>query len=380
MRIVVAPDSFKGSISALEAAEAIERGILRFLPDAAVIKAPIADGGEGMVETLIAAVGGQVIKQNVTGPLGTPVEAHWGILADGEAAVIEMAAASGLTLVPKDQRDPRLTTTAGTGELVVAALDQGLRKIILGIGGSATNDGGAGFAQALGVRFLDQDKKELPPGGAALANLASIDITGLDPRLSDTTLLVACDVGNPLCGASGATAIYGPQKGATAAMIAELDAALAHYAEIAKRITNHDIAQLPGAGAAGGLGAALLFFTPAILRPGVDLVLEMMGFKALLATADFVITGEGRTDFQTTFGKAPIGVARIAKELSKPVVCLSGGLGDGADDVLNQGVDAVASIAPGPIQLDDCLVNAAQLLESAAERVCRLINIGRQLK
>lgn len=379
MRIVVAPDSFKGSLSAVSVADAMERGIVSVFPDASVIKVPIADGGEGTVEALVAAVGGQILKQSVTGPLGGKIEAIWGILSDGETAVIEMAAASGLPLVPKDKRDPRFTTTLGTGELVKAALDRGLKKIIIGIGGSATNDGGAGFVRALGVRFYDASGQDLPEGGAALAKLDKVDTTGLDPRLADTTILVACDVDNPLCGPRGASAVYGPQKGATPEMVQELDKALAHYAILARGATGRNIADMPGAGAAGGLGAGLLYFTGAALRPGVEIVLETVGFPAMVETANFIITGEGRTDFQTAFGKAPVGVAKIAKQFGKPVICLSGGLGKGADDVLAQGIDAIMSIVPGPMSLDECMSSSDTLVEAAAARLCRLVRAGKMI-
>ena len=380
LRIVVAPDSFKGSVSALGVAEAMERGILQVFPEAVVMKVPIADGGEGTVEALVAAAGGQIIKQTVVGPLGEPIEAHWGILAEGETAVIEMAAASGLPLVAKEKRDPRLTTTYGTGQLVKAALDRGLKKIIIGIGGSATNDGGTGLARALGVRFLDEAGQDLPEGGAALARLATVDTSGLDPRVAEVTLLVACDVDNPLCGPRGASAVYGPQKGATPEMVQQLDAALACYADAAKVATGRDIAGVPGAGAAGGLGAGLLYFTCAALRPGVEIVLETVGFRAMVEDADLVITGEGRTDFQTAFGKAPVGVAKIAKEFGKPVVCLSGGLGDGADDVLAHGIDALLSVVPGPMALEDCMAGGEALLEAAAARLCRVVKVGMALR
>jgi glycerate kinase len=294
--------------------------------------------------------------------------------------VIEMAAASGLPLVAKERRDPRLTTTYGTGELIKAALDRGLKKIIIGIGGSATNDGGTGLARALGVRFLDEAGQDLSEGGAALAKLASIDLSGLDPRVAEVTLLVACDVDNPLCGSCGASAVYGPQKGATPEMVQQLDAALSCYADAAKAATGRDIATLPGAGAAGGLGAGLLYFTSAALRPGVEIVLETVGFKAMVQEADLVITGEGRTDFQTAFGKAPVGVAKIAKEFGKPVVCLSGGLGDGADDVLAHGIDALLSVVPGPMALEDCMASGETLLEAAAARLCRVVKVGMSLR
>ena len=343
MRIIVAPDSFKGSLSALGVAEAMARGIHAVFPDAEVLKVPIADGGEGTVEALVAATGGRLMHTDVRGPLGDPVRAHWGISGDGATAFLEMASASGLPLISRERRDPRRTSTFGTGELMKAALDAGLRRLVIGIGGSATNDGGTGMARALGVRFLDAEGRDLPEGGAALARLARVDLSGLDPRLAESTLLVACDVDNPLCGPRGASAVYGPQKGATPDLVAELDTALAVFATIAAQATGRDIAHSPGAGAAGGLGAGLLFFTPARLRPGVAIVLETTGFEALVQGADLVLTGEGRTDFQTAMGKAPVGVAAAARRHGVPVICLSGGLGDGAEDVLAHGIDAIAS-------------------------------------
>ena len=373
MRVVVAPDSYKGSVSAVGVAAALERGVLRVFPQAEVRKIPIADGGEGTVEALVTATGGKIRQERVRGPLGEAVEAYWGILGDGETAVIEMAAASGLPLVPSERRDPRITTTYGTGELIRAALDAGLRRIIIGIGGSATNDGGTGMAQALGAKFLAADGTELPPGGGALAKLKTMDLSGLDSRLAATEITVACDVDNPLCGSRGASAVFGPQKGATPAMVAELDSALAHFAECARAETERDVADLAGAGAAGGLGAGLLFFTPAKLRPGVEIVLEAVKFAEVVKDAAFVITGEGRTDFQTAYGKAPVGVAKVAKQFSVPVFCISGGLGDGADDVLAQGIDAVMSICSRPLSLEECMRDGATLIEEAAARLCRIL-------
>jgi len=373
MRIVVAPDSYKGSVSALGVAQAMERGILQVFPSAEVRKIPIADGGEGTVEALVSATGGQLRKSEVSGPLGKKISAQWGILGDGKTAVIEMAAASGLPLLTKEERDPLTASTYGTGELLRAALDAGLRKIIIGIGGSATNDGGSGMARALGVRFTAADGKELPPGGAALAQLQQIDVAALDPRLLETQITVACDVDNPLCGARGASAVFGPQKGATPAMVAQLDAALAHFAACARKATGRDVAELPGAGAAGGLGAGMMFFTPAKLRPGVEIVLDAVGFADIVKGAAFVVTGEGRTDFQTAFGKAPVGVAKVAKQFKVPVFCLSGGLGEGADDVLAQGIDAVLSICDKPLTLEECMLGGEALIASAATRLCRII-------
>ncbi len=380
MRIIVAPDSFKGSVSALGVAKAMERGIRAVFPEAEVIKVPIADGGEGTVEALVAATGGRLLHAGVRGPLGEPVRAHWGVSGDGATAFIEMASASGLPLVPKERRDPRITSTFGTGELMKAALDAGLRKLVVGIGGSATNDGGTGMARALGVRFLDAEGRDLPEGGAALAGLVRIELSGLDPRLAEASILVACDVDNPLCGPRGASAVYGPQKGATPEMVAELDAALGVLARVATAATGHAIALSPGAGAAGGLGAGLLFFTPANLRPGVSIVLETTGFGALVQDADLVITGEGRTDFQTAMGKAPVGVAEVARRHGVPVVCLSGGLGEGADEVLALGIAALSSTVPQPMTLEACMDQGATLVEAAAARVCRLLGVGRSLR
>jgi glycerate kinase len=379
VKIVVAPDSYKGSLSALAVAEAMERGARAVFPEARVVKVPIADGGEGTVDALVAATGGRTLTAVVRGPLGTPVSARWGLLGDGATAVVEMAAASGLPLVPPGRRDPRVTTTFGTGELVRAAVDAGVRRLVVGIGGSATNDGGAGFARALGVRFLDAAGAELPEGGAALARLARVDPSGLDPRLATTEVVVACDVDNPLTGPRGASAIYGPQKGATPEMVAELDAALARFAEVARAATGRDVAGAAGAGAAGGLGAGLLFFTPARLRPGVEIVLETTGFDALVRDADLVLTGEGRTDAQTAMGKAPVGVAAAAKRHGVPVVCLSGGLAAGAEAVLAKGVDALAAAVPAPMSLDDAVAAGAALVEEGAARACRLLAVGRRL-
>lgn len=379
MNIVLAPDSFKGSLSAVAVADAMEEGILSVFPNARVTKVPVADGGEGTVEAMVTATGGQTVLQKVTGPLGNEAEAHWGILGDGKTAVIEMAAASGLALVPASKRDPRITTTYGTGQLIRAALDRGMCRLIIGIGGSSTNDGGAGMAQALGAKFLDGFGNELPQGGAALSQLSSIDLSGLDPRLLDTEVLVACDVDNPLCGPHGASAVYGPQKGASPEVVAELDRALRNFAEVAKLATGKDVAGVPGAGAAGGLGVGLLFFTRARLEPGVEIVLEAVGFADIVEEANLVITGEGNTDFQTARGKAPVGVARIAKQFNVPVVCLSGGLGGGSDAVLEKGIDALMSIVPGPASLEECLASAGDLLKAAAARLCRMIEIGRRM-
>jgi glycerate kinase len=379
VRIIVAPDSFKGSLTASEAAIAMEKGISVVFPDAEVIRLPIADGGEGTTDTLVKATQGRIRKTKVMDPLGDFVEAPWGILGDEQTAVIEMAAASGLTLVALEKRNPLLTTTYGTGQLINAVLDQGIRKLIIGLGGSATNDGGVGMARALGVKFLDSAGKELPNGGAALINLEKIDISGLDPRLAETTILAACDVDNPLCGPRGASAVYGPQKGATPEMVTELDQALSRYSNIAKAAVGKDIAECPGAGAAGGLGAGLMYFTPALLKPGIQIVLEATAFEEKVKHADLVITGEGRTDYQTAHGKAPVGIAALAQQYNVPTICLSGGLGSGHEEVLKRGVRGLMSIVPQPMPLEECMDSAAELVKAAAMRMCYLIQVGMSL-
>lgn len=379
MRIIVAPDSFKGSVSALETANAIARGAQSIFSDAEIVKVPIGDGGEGTVEALVAATGGKMISQEVTAPLGNTVSSYWGILGDGETAVIEMAAASGITLVPTDQKDPRITTTYGTGELIKAALERGMKKIIVGIGGSATNDGGCGMIQALGGKFFDHAGQELPYGGLALADLATIDLSGLDARLKDTDIVVACDVDNPLCGPKGASAVYGPQKGATPEMVETLDQALAHFARIAEKATGRCVAEQAGAGAGGGIGVGFLFFTDAKLRPGVEIVLEVTNFSELVSTADLVITGEGQTDFQTAFGKAPVGVGKIAQKYQVPVLCLAGCLGKGHEDVLKVSIDGLMSTVSGPMTLEECMQEGADLIEQGAARMCRIVKIGMKI-
>jgi glycerate 2-kinase len=380
MRILIAPDSYKGSLSALKAARAMKKGMLEVFPEAEIVLAPIADGGEGTVEALVAATGGTVVRESVSGPLGSSIESFWGILGDGRTAVIEMAAASGLPLVPEADRNPMVTSSHGTGELIKSALDRGFKKIIIGIGGSATNDGGAGMARALGVKFLDSKGKELPEGGGALADLAQIDLSGIDPRIETTDIIVACDVDNPLCGPRGASAVYGPQKGATVEIVKLLDAALHNFGKVASMVTGKDVAALPGAGAAGGLGAGLMFFTPAILRSGVDIIFEELGLASRIQKADLVITGEGKTDFQTAFGKAPAGVGDLAAHFGKVALCISGSLGNGAEEVFNHGLQAVVSIVPRPMTLNECMESAEVLVEQAANRLARILKAGMLLK
>jgi len=372
MKIVIAPNGFKGNLSAKQVASAIETGIKRALPEAATAIKPMADGGEDTVQVLVDATGGHLITSRVTGPLGGPVDARWGILGDKATAVIEMAAASGLILMPPDKLNPLITTTYGTGELMKAALDNGCRKMIIAIGGSATNDGGAGVAQALGVRLLDAMGKNLPFGGAALAKLARVDTSGLDKRLAECEIQVACDVNNPLCGPKGASAIYGPQKGATPAMVKQLDAALSHYADIIRRDMGIDLSETAGAGSGGGIAFGLMTFMKTKVMPGAELVIQTIGLADDLKEADLVFTGEGRLDSQTASGKTPVAVARVAKQFGVPVVALAGQLLDGYQVVFRNGIDAVFSIAPGPITLAESMAQAEQLTAAAAENAMRL--------
>ncbi|CDH34535.1 glycerate kinase [Xenorhabdus bovienii] len=369
MKIVIAPDSFKESLSALQVAEAIEQGFREIFPQAAYIKLPMADGGEGTVESLVAATGGQRISCSVTDPLGQPVDAFFGLLGDGKTAVIEMAAASGLHLVPMEQRNPLITTSYGTGELILAALEHGVQKLILGIGGSATNDGGAGMMQALGAQLWDGDCRILPLGGAALTRLESIGLSGLDPRLSQLEITVACDVNNPLCGELGASAIFGPQKGATPEMVKALDSALHHYGMKIESLTDKKVIDVAGAGAAGGMGASLLGCLGAKLQSGIEIVINTLKLEEVIQGADLVITGEGRMDSQTIQGKTPIGVARVAKKFGIPTIALVGGMSRDYHVVHQHGLDAVFSIVPGACSLSDALVNGADNLRVTARNV-----------
>ncbi len=379
MRFIIAPDSFKGSFSAKEVAQAIAEGLREALPDAECDLVPMADGGEGTVEALIAATGGEIVKVRVTGPLGEPVDAFFGLLGDRHTAVIEMAAAAGLHLVPPEKRNPMVTTTYGVGELIKAALDAGCRKLIIGIGGSATNDGGAGMAQALGARLLDASGNEIGFGGGALAKLARIDVSGLDPRVREAEIWVACDVTNPLTGPQGASAVYGPQKGATTEMVQLLDANLRHYAALLRRDLGVDVEQMPGAGAAGGLGAGLMAFCQAKLRRGVELVIEAVRLEERVRDAEFVITGEGKLDFQTGYGKVPHGVAQVAKRFGKPVIAIVGQLGEGAEKCREWGIDACFSILIKPMSELEAMTNALFLLRRIAEELGWLLKTLRRL-
>lgn len=369
MKIVIAPDSFKESLSALEAANAIERGFKAIFPNAEYRKMPMADGGEGTVQSLVDATNGSIEERTVTGPLGEPVKAFFGLMGDGKTAIIEMAAASGLHLVPAEKRNPLFTSTRGTGELISAALDLGVKHIIIGIGGSATNDGGAGMVQALGGRLLDEAGLNIGPGGGALCELASIDLTGLDARLKDVHVEVACDVDNPLTGPRGASAIFGPQKGATPEMVELLDRNLTHFANIVEKELDKSFRDIEGAGAAGGLGASLLAFLNADLKRGIDIVLGAVNFEDTVKDADLVITGEGRIDSQTIYGKTPIGVAKAAKKYGVSVIGLAGSLADDSHVVYEHGIDALFSIVPGVITLPDAFEHAAIYTERTARNI-----------
>ena len=376
MRIVVAPQSLKGSLTAAQAGHAIAQGVRAVYPQAEIAMVPVADGGEGTVQALVDATGGRIIQQYVTGPLGEPVLAFYGILGDGRTAAIEMAASSGLPLVPVERRDPRITTTYGVGELMLAALEQGSRHFIIGIGGSATNDGGAGMAQALGASLTDRQGATIARGGATLSTLQHISIDGMDARLQESSFEVACDVNNPLTGPTGASAVYGPQKGATPAMVTELDNALAHYADVIEGDLGLSVRDIPGAGAAGGLGAGLLAFVHARLRPGAQIVLEAVKLEEHLRGADLVITAEGQLDSQTAYGKSVGAVAALAKRYGLPVLALAGSLGDDYRSVYTLGVDAVAVLPSRPKTRDYAMEHAAELMVDATERAMRLLQTG----
>lgn len=375
MKVVIAPDSFKESLSAPEVAEAISRGWLRARPGDETLLRPMADGGEGTVDAVLAARPGERRELAVCGPLEQPVIAHWGWLEDA-TAVIEMAAASGLHWVPEGQRDATRTTSRGTGELIRAALDAGAKKVIIGLGGSATNDAGLGLLQALGVSFLDAQGQQLGAGGASLAKLARIDLSNLDARLGDVEVEVAADVNNPLCGPQGASAVFGPQKGANPAQVQQLDAALKRFAEIAALALGQDHSLFPGVGAAGGLGFACRAFFKARFRPGIELIAELSELDPALAGASLVITGEGRLDGQSLHGKTPVGVAHVARRAGVPVIALAGSVGEGLAELREVGIEAAFSLAPGPITLADACARAAQELENRAEALARFWSLA----
>lgn len=375
MNILIAPDSFKDCMGALKVAEALSRGILKVNPEALIRLLPVADGGEGTVESVIDATGGQIERVFVKGPLMRETASFYGKAGDGSTAVIEMAAASGLELLEKKERNPWLTTTYGTGELIRHALDQGCRKILLGIGGSATNDCGMGMARALGVEFLDADDRPVAQGGGALKDVKQIRMDGLDPRIRETEIQVACDVSNPLCGPDGASFVYGPQKGADADMVNKLDGNLAYFARLIREQLGREVEQVPGAGAAGGLGAGLMAFLDAKLVKGFDMVAESVSLKEAIARADLVITGEGKLDSQTRFGKTPFGVARLAQELGKPVIGVAGTVDEGYEELYDYGFSVVMPILEQPSDLAYAIENAPALLENTGERIARFLKL-----
>ena len=374
--IVLAPDSFKESMTAKEVCEAMERGIRKANSQIRCIHVPMADGGEGTMQSLVDATGGRVYSKEVVGPLGNNVVAEYGILGNGEIGVIEMASASGIHLVDSEKRNPLITTTFGTGQLIKACLDKGVKKLLIGIGGSATNDGGAGFIQALGGRLLDENGDDLSYGGGALAKLHTIDLSNLDERLKYVSVEVACDVNNPLCGKEGASYVFGPQKGATREMIEILDQNLSHYAEVIKEQLGKDVISKAGAGAAGGLGAGLMAFLDVKLKSGIEMVIEYANLEEKVRDADMVWTGEGSIDFQTQYGKTPLGVAMIAKKYNKPVIALAGRVGNDIDVLYDKGIDAIFGIMRGVTSIEEALVKGPENVEKTSENIIRLLNIS----
>ena len=378
MKIVIAPNALKGCLTAAQAAEALARGVARASPDSAIVQVPVADGGDGLAEVLVDALHGVERTVVVTGPLGDQVSASFCYAPARQLAAIEMATASGLALLAKDRLNPLLTTTLGTGELIKAALDLEVSHLIVGIGGSATNDGGVGMAAALGARFLDRNGQPVEPVGGALATIQRIDLSDLDPRLAGMRIEVICDVDNPLLGERGAAQVYSPQKGATPEQVRSLDAGLAHLAAVIERDLGLDVRDLPGAGAAGGLGAGLKAFLKADLRRGVDLVLDLVGLNEQLRGADLVLTAEGQIDFQTTFSKAPAGVAERARAHGVPCIAIAGSIGSGLTALHELGIDAVFSLCPGPVSLEQALAAGGDYLAAVAEQAVRAFLAGRR--
>ncbi len=371
MKIVIAPDSFKSSLTSIEVSDALEKGVKDIYPKAQIEKIPMADGGEGTVQCLVNATKGKIYQEKVVGPLGEEVVASFGVLGNQDTAVIEMASASGLPLVPPDKKNPLITTTFGTGQLIKAALDYGCKKMIIGIGGSATNDGGAGMVQALGVSLLDTDGKEIGFGGAQLSKLNRIDVSKMDERIKRIKILVASDVQNPLCGPTGASRIYGPQKGATEEMIVTLDSALSHFADIIRRDLGKDIKDIPGAGAAGGLGAGLMAFLDAELKPGIDIVINTVQLEKIVQDSDLVITGEGEINGSTIYGKTPIGVARIAKKYQIPVVSVSALIDKSGEIVKKHGIDYLIKPENPDMDIDFPKTKKIELLKNTISEFLR---------
>jgi len=375
LKFVVTPDSFKESCTALEACQAMAAGIRRVFPDAEIVEVPMADGGEGTTQALVDATDGRIIEKEVTGPLGDPVVADLGILGDGQTAVIEMASASGIHLVTKEDRNPLITSTYGTGQLIKECLDMGIQNIILGIGGSATNDGGSGMARALGIRFLDANGNDIPEGGGHLDQLDQIDLSGVHPGLAACEIAIASDVSNPLYGEHGASTVFGPQKGASPEMVQQLDKNLQHYDQIIQRDVHKNVGQIPGSGAAGGIGAGLLAFTNSHLETGIDLVIEYTELKDKLQGADYCLTGEGQIDFQTKFGKTPYGVMKTAKAIEPniKVIAIAGSIGDDIETLYDEGFDGVFGTIPKASDLQTLLQDGKQNIQRTTESICRLI-------
>lgn len=375
MKVVITIDSLKGSLSSMEAGMAIKDGILAAKPDAEVIVKPLADGGEGTTDALIEGMNGERIDLTVTGPMHTPVDAYYGYLKDTNTAVMEMASAAGITLVPDSEKNPLLATSYGVGEMINDAIQRGCRNFIIGIGGSVTNDGGIGMLKALGVRFLDENDEDAGEGGQALAKVARIDVSGMNPLLKECHIQVACDVNNPLCGENGSTYVYGPQKGVTEDMKKTLDEAMAHFARVTSETLENDYLNTPGAGAAGGLGYAFLAYTGAALTPGIELILDAVGLEEELSSADVVVTGEGRLDFQTAMGKAPVGVARLAKKYNAKVIAFAGSVTKEATACNKEGIDAFFPILRGVCTLAEAMdpVAARNNMTATVEQVFRLL-------
>ncbi|MBM7841327.1 glycerate kinase [Alkalihalobacillus xiaoxiensis] len=371
MRVVIAPDSFKGSLSAVEVANVMEQAISKALPKMETICVPVADGGEGTMDSLVSATGGKKVEVTVKGPTCKPVGAEYGVLGDNETCVIEMASASGLVLIPANERNPMVTTTYGTGELIQAALDAGYRTFILAVGGSATNDGGAGMLQALGMNLLDETGASIGYGGAELGRVASIDDADFDKRIADSSFMIASDVQNPFVGPTGASAVYGPQKGATAEMVATLDCILTNWADLIEEKTLVRLHEKPGAGAAGGIGGAFQAFFPSSMRRGIDIVIDYTGLEQKLEGADLVLTGEGQIDYQTASGKTPMGVAEAAKKQGIPVIAIAGSVGEGIEELYQYGITSVFSIVKGPMNLQQAIEHCEEYVMFTTEQVVR---------
>lgn len=375
MKIVLAPDSYKNSLTAKEVANSMRRGFEKVYPEAEYVNVPMADGGEGTVQSLIDAKNGKLVTETVINPLGNPTEANYGLIDDGTVAVIEMAQASGIQFINQYTQNPYVATTFGTGQLIKSAIEHGAKTIIIGIGGSATNDGGAGMAQALGAHLLDDKGEELQYGGAMLSKLSKVDISELMPELTDVKVIIASDVTNPLTGKNGASHVFGPQKGANPEMVEFLDQALSHYAKILKRDLHKDLENVPGAGAAGGLGAGLLAFTNSEMRSGVEIVVDYTNLQTAVQDADVVVTGEGQIDFQTKFGKTPIGVAKATKAVNPKatVIAIAGSVGEKISELYPLGIDAIFTCVPGVEELSQAIQDTDKNLQQVSENIARLI-------